>query len=108
MCSAVFCDLYWGCKNALGQGALKPAKNYTFPNLPIGALNGNAFEKQVLQNWMDSKGKSPTTVFTEITAGLDSGKFTYSTVSQRRSPHFSSDPLLISRFPSCATDWPRS
>eukprot|EP01102_Stenamoeba_stenopodia_P017307 TRINITY_DN6185_c0_g1_i1.p1 TRINITY_DN6185_c0_g1~~TRINITY_DN6185_c0_g1_i1.p1 ORF type:complete len:610 (-),score=108.48 TRINITY_DN6185_c0_g1_i1:60-1889(-) len=75
ICKLVFCDVYWGCKSPLGQGALKQLKTWSFPNLPLNSMNGNNYERTVLQNYLDAKGKTVNAAYQEILAGLDTGKF---------------------------------
>ncbi|KNC50321.1 E3 ubiquitin-protein ligase CHFR [Thecamonas trahens ATCC 50062] len=78
LCLTPFCDLYWGCRSLLGQGALRALGSWEFPRLPAHVLWDNLVEIKFLNEYMASASLSVDGLWQAVLGGLSAGSYTYS------------------------------
>eukprot|EP00668_Euglena_longa_P016178 GGOE01020399.1.p1 GENE.GGOE01020399.1~~GGOE01020399.1.p1 ORF type:complete len:692 (+),score=171.69 GGOE01020399.1:25-2076(+) len=64
-CSAFYCGNYWDCFSVVGSGALRRLRDHEMTKLPANALGGNAFELEVLQDYLAHRSRSVAKVWTQ-------------------------------------------
>jgi E3 ubiquitin-protein ligase CHFR len=87
ICQNYFCDLYTGsgCSNRQ-TGALTKFEEHKGINfIPFDCLNSNSYERQILLEYMESKGLSAQGVFNQCCEKLRNGEITFSNPSRSTS-----------------------
>ncbi|XP_014841479.1 PREDICTED: E3 ubiquitin-protein ligase CHFR [Poecilia mexicana] len=76
LCQSPFCHMYWGCQRIGCHGCLAPFSELNLTEKCLdGVLNNNAYESEVLQNYLSAKGKTWKDLLQESLQGLQEGKF---------------------------------
>uniref|UniRef100_A0A674NSG6 Checkpoint with forkhead and ring finger domains, E3 ubiquitin protein ligase n=1 Tax=Takifugu rubripes TaxID=31033 RepID=A0A674NSG6_TAKRU len=76
LCQRSFCHMYWGCQRIGCQGCLAPFSELNLTDKCLdGALNSNAYESDVLQNYLSSRGKSWKDLRQEALQNVEQGKY---------------------------------
>ncbi|XP_054906669.1 E3 ubiquitin-protein ligase CHFR [Poeciliopsis prolifica] len=76
LCQSPFCHMYWGCQRIGCHGCLAPFSELNLTEKCLdGVLNNNAYESEVLQNYLSATGKTWKDLLQESLQGLQEGKF---------------------------------
>ena len=75
-CDRVACDKYWETGCTALHGKLGKIKDWQMVQIPAQCLNRNVVEKEILQEYMQSKNLSAQDVWRACVAKLEAAEFT--------------------------------